>query len=225
MLERPRTYGLLPSGRRSDPDYIKYVYENYGKPEPDFLMGVADFLQDFIGEIPVIGDIFKPVNKFVQSKIPDKDAPKKGEELQEIDYTKGYDKYQQLLNPEEAMEEQQQVEQQEQELEQQKKDILGHLGRGSATQGALCRQGFNGYALHAVIVKKPVSAEEINRIHSDFFKNKKHFMKETKLSIRMRNIPKTKFEPKSFKSKKINNKITLVYGKLKPELRKKYLSY
>jgi hypothetical protein len=41
------------------------------------------------------------------------------------------------------------------------------------------------------------------------------FMRETKLSYRFRNIPKTKFDPKSFRTKKINKNISLIYGTLK----------
>lgn len=103
--------------------------------------------------------------------------------------------------------------------------IVPTVTRAITDIGAIFGAGNDdGYMLHAVVVRTPVSAEEINRIHNEFFKdNKRHFMRETKLSIRMRNIPKNAFEPKSFRSKKINSKITLVYGKLKPEMMKKYM--
>lgn len=102
--------------------------------------------------------------------------------------------------------------------------IVPKITRAITDLGAVFGAGDNeGYMLHAVIVKRPTSAEELKEIHDEFIKDKKRqFMRVTKSSVRLRNIPKTAFEKKSFRSKKLNNKITLVYGKLKPELEKKY---
>jgi len=65
--------------------------------------------------------------------------------------------------------------------------------------------------LHAVIIKKPITLQGAREIASEFIKNKQHnFYRETKNSYRFRNIPKSRFS--SFKSKKINKDITLIYG-------------
>jgi len=70
--------------------------------------------------------------------------------------------------------------------------------------------------LHAIIIKKKGYNKNDAVVEAVKFKTSKGlFMRETKLSYRFRNIPKTKFQPKSFRSKKINKNITLVYGKLK----------
>ena len=74
----------------------------------------------------------------------------------------------------------------------------------------------DGYELHAVIVKKPISLEELQKIHSEFIKDKKKtFIRETKLSYRLRNIPKQRFIKDSFRTKKINKEISLIFGLLK----------
>ena len=77
--------------------------------------------------------------------------------------------------------------------------------------------GNNGYALHAVLVSSSIPFDKAFKEAQDIMKKKKFFHRETKNQYRFRNIPKTKFESKTFKSKKINKDITLVYGKLKPE--------
>ena len=72
------------------------------------------------------------------------------------------------------------------------------------------------YQLHAVIIKKPVKLTKAKQEASDIIKNNnRKFYRETNESYRFRNIPKTKFIKTSFRSKPINDKITLVYGKLK----------
>lgn len=74
------------------------------------------------------------------------------------------------------------------------------------------------YALHAVEVKNNIDIEKAKMIAQEFIKDKKKKMyKESKNFFRFRNIPKQKFKPRSFKSKKINEDIILVYGILKPE--------
>jgi len=65
--------------------------------------------------------------------------------------------------------------------------------------------------LHAVIIHKPISLEKAREISKEFIKNKqRNFYRETSTSYRFRNIPKSRFS--SFKSKKINKDITLIYG-------------
>ena len=70
------------------------------------------------------------------------------------------------------------------------------------------------WELHAVVVKKPVSIDELNKIHKEFIKTKSKFIRETNTSYRIRNVPKTKFIKSSFRTKKINKQISLVYGQL-----------
>ena len=68
--------------------------------------------------------------------------------------------------------------------------------------------------LHAVIIKKPVKLSAAKKMASDIIRNdKRKFYRETPDSYRFRNIPKTKFS--SFRSKPINDNITLVFGKMK----------
>jgi hypothetical protein len=74
------------------------------------------------------------------------------------------------------------------------------------------------YALHAVIVKTPVTKKKLDEIRDHFIHNKsKSFIRETKHSFRIRNHSKQKFIQKSFRTKIINPQISLVFGKLKPE--------
>lgn len=74
------------------------------------------------------------------------------------------------------------------------------------------------YALHAVIIKKPVELEKAKQEASNFIKDKKkHFFRETNQSYRFRNVPKTKFIKKSFRTKIINPEISLIYGELTKE--------
>lgn len=73
-------------------------------------------------------------------------------------------------------------------------------------------------ALHAIIIKKPVDVEEAEKVARHFIKDKKKiFLKETSKTLRFRNIPKTKFKPKSYKTKIINDKVSIIVGELKPE--------
>ena len=72
------------------------------------------------------------------------------------------------------------------------------------------------YPLHAVIFKKPYNLDTAKQEAKNIIKDKKkNFYRETKTSYRFRAIPKTKFEKKSFRTKKINNNISLIFGKLK----------
>ena len=75
--------------------------------------------------------------------------------------------------------------------------------------------GNNDFMLHNVIIKKPILLEEAKRIAKDIIKDdKKKFYRETEKTYRFRNIPKTKFIKKSFRTKKINDNISLTFGKL-----------
>ena len=73
------------------------------------------------------------------------------------------------------------------------------------------------FALQSVIIKKNVpKAKALS--HAQHIIGKKAFKaSETKLTYRFRAIPKTKFISDSFRSKKVNKDITLVFAELKPE--------
>lgn len=74
----------------------------------------------------------------------------------------------------------------------------------------------NGYELHAVIVKKKgYNKNDAEKEALKITHKKTIFSRETQLTYRFRNIPKTKFEPKSFRTKIINPNISLIFGKLK----------
>lgn len=77
--------------------------------------------------------------------------------------------------------------------------------------------GSSGYALHAVLVRSSVPFETAEMEARHIIKKKKFFHRMTKNHHRFRNIPKGHFESKTFRSKKINKDITLVFGKLKPK--------
>ena len=72
------------------------------------------------------------------------------------------------------------------------------------------------WALHVLIIKKPCSKADLERYRHDFIKNKKlTFIRETETAFKIRNIPATKFIRTSHRTKIVNPKISLVYGKLK----------
>ena len=72
----------------------------------------------------------------------------------------------------------------------------------------------DGYELHAVVIRKPATREEAQKISQEFIKNKKKtFIRETNTSFRARNHPKTAFQKGSFRTKRINSKVSLIYGK------------
>jgi hypothetical protein len=70
--------------------------------------------------------------------------------------------------------------------------------------------------LHAIVMHKPVisSKEEALTLARHMFPNEsiKGFVRETEGSYRVRVVPKTKFDHTTFRSKKINKFITLVFG-------------
>ncbi len=74
------------------------------------------------------------------------------------------------------------------------------------------------YALHSVQISNNLSLDDAKKEAQKFIKDKKKkYHRETTKFYRFRNIAKQKFKPKSFKSKKINDDIVLVYGELKDE--------
>lgn len=72
------------------------------------------------------------------------------------------------------------------------------------------------YAMHAVVIhKNGVKFEQAKKWAEDIIKDpKKHYYREDSESWRWRYYPKTYFDPKTFRSKVVNDKITLVFGKL-----------
>ena len=71
--------------------------------------------------------------------------------------------------------------------------------------------------LHAVVVKKPIELRDAMEKAKDVMKRKEEkdpFFRETKDSYRFRNIPKTRFDKKSFRTKVVDEKISLIFGHL-----------
>jgi DNA-directed RNA polymerase subunit F len=101
-------------------------------------------------------------------------------------------------------------------LEEHSIDILDRL-----PQDEMIGQGKSKeWKLHAVIIHKNIPLDQAKKISQDIIKNKnKKFMREEKNTYRFRNIPKTHF--KEFKAHKVNDNITMIFGKLKPENVKK----
>jgi hypothetical protein len=73
------------------------------------------------------------------------------------------------------------------------------------------------YKLHAIVINKKNFDKNDAVVEASKYGSKKGmFMRETKQSFRFRNIPKTKFIPKSYRTKKIGkNGVSLIYGELK----------
>lgn len=71
------------------------------------------------------------------------------------------------------------------------------------------------YQLHAVIVKKTIPLTQAKKMAHDIIKKNVSYYRVTSDSYRFRAIPKTKFKVGSFRSKPINENITLVFGELK----------
>ena len=72
------------------------------------------------------------------------------------------------------------------------------------------------FELHAVIIDKKIPLEKAKQIAQDIIKDKsKSFYRVTDKSYRFRKFPKTKFKPNSFRSRVVNDNITLVFGEMK----------
>jgi hypothetical protein len=72
--------------------------------------------------------------------------------------------------------------------------------------------------LHAIILKKPffTTKEEAFDFAITHFPNEniKGFVRENSFAFRVRVVPKTKFNKTTFRTKKINEYLTLVFGTL-----------
>jgi hypothetical protein len=81
-------------------------------------------------------------------------------------------------------------------------------------------EGGQKYKLHAIVINKKNNKDDAVKYAEDIAKKKNMFVRETKQSYRFRNVPKTKFESKTFRTKKLykDNKdigVSLIFGKLK----------
>lgn len=149
----------------------------------------------------------KEMIKEVQRAIKDKMIELKSEEkeLQKAKNKKGWYKSPQIISTIELN-----VQQLKDEIEDLEKSIGKKTGSGLGQD--------KPYALHAVIIKKPYDLNEAKTKAQEFIKDKKKkYYRETKDSFRFRNISKQKFVKGSFRTKKINENISLVFGELKPE--------
>ena len=68
------------------------------------------------------------------------------------------------------------------------------------------------YSLHAVIVKKPIELKQAKQSAKHFITDKPLKYRETKTSYRFENYPKGEFEPKTFRTKKLNKDVSLIFG-------------
>ena len=73
--------------------------------------------------------------------------------------------------------------------------------------------------LHAIIMHKPKykTKEQAFKKADDMFPDEKlkGFVRETSTSFRVRAVPKTKFDKTTFRTKTINDDISLVFGMMK----------
>jgi hypothetical protein len=104
-----------------------------------------------------------------------------------------------------------------QELPSYVKTIMKATTDIGAVASKLMGKGLEGgYQIHSVKVNKKVPFEEaLKHFHNITKNNKKSYYKEMKNHYNFRNIPKTKFEAKSYRTKKINPQISIIFGKLK----------
>ena len=71
------------------------------------------------------------------------------------------------------------------------------------------------FELQVAIIKKEVGLEKARKIAEEIIKKDNPFMRETTDSYRFRNLAKTKFVPSSFRTKKVNDRVSLVFGERK----------
>jgi len=89
------------------------------------------------------------------------------------------------------------------------KDIFALFGKGLDANE-------DGYAIHDVLVKRSVPLEEAQKVARDILKTKKNkYHRDTTEHYRFRNIPKTKFISRSFRTKVVNKDVEIIFGKLK----------
>lgn len=71
------------------------------------------------------------------------------------------------------------------------------------------------YEIQVAIIKKEVGLEKAKKIAEEILKKDNAFMRETEDTYRFRNLPKTKFKSDTFRTKKINDKVSLVFAERK----------
>jgi hypothetical protein len=71
------------------------------------------------------------------------------------------------------------------------------------------------YEIQVAIIKKEVGLEKARKIAEEIIKKDNPLMRETEDSYRFRNLPATKFVPSSFRTKKVNDRVSLVFGERK----------
>jgi len=74
------------------------------------------------------------------------------------------------------------------------------------------------WRIHAILVNDKIPFKDAEKIAKEILKKDKVFYRHEGHNFRFRNIPKTRFS--KYRSKKINDDITMVFGLLKPEYRK-----
>jgi len=73
------------------------------------------------------------------------------------------------------------------------------------------------YALQKVEIRNTMSLDEAKNHYKSITKRKPRKIRETTNFYQFRFLPPTKFEPKSFRTKVVNDNIRLIYGKLKED--------
>ena len=68
------------------------------------------------------------------------------------------------------------------------------------------------YTLHAVIVKKPIELNKAKQKAKHFITDKPLKFRQTNTSYRFENYPKGEFQPGTYKTKKINDNVSLIFG-------------
>jgi hypothetical protein len=228
MNHNPQVYGELPKRIYEDinnPKNIKYVYENYGQPEPDFWGDIfPNIVSGLVSFIPVVGTFASTAMDIGLELLKNSQNQPKGKDLTEINYdVLGQDVEENLRQFDEqnqqAQQEDESINQQIQSFEQERQSLEQSLmGQGapfSKTKSLVAKPSKAKYALHAVVIRD-LPVEEANKIARHIIKNKNRKFSRTTSSgsIRYRNVPKTKFQKKSFRTKKMNNNVTLIFGKL-----------
>ena len=107
-----------------------------------------------------------------------------------------------------------------QDLTELKKQLPSYVGKtmNMATDlGAIASQLMGaGLTLHSIKINKTVPLDkQLEHVKIISKSSKKRLMKEMQHVIAYRIVPKTKFEKDSFRTKKINNEVMIVFGKLK----------
>jgi hypothetical protein len=107
-----------------------------------------------------------------------------------------------------------------QSMDEIKKEIQPYVGKimnAVTNTGTIVAQLLGkGLTIHSIKIKKQIPIEEqLEHVRNITKSNKNRMMKEMKNHNNYRIIPKTKFNKGSFRAKKINKDITLVFGTLK----------